>query len=125
MGICPGSPCDERKAAESAFAGIRFSIEVLQWPAENILLIGRSIGTGPAIMLATEYALKGLLLVSPFLSVKQLCREAFGPISHLIQERFANNELIAKIRAPCLVVHGQQDTKVPFSHGIGLFEKCC
>ena len=41
----------------------------------RILLFGRSIGTGPVLSLASQYKTGGVILVTPFLSVKTLFRE--------------------------------------------------
>jgi len=123
-GICPGAKCDERGATESALTAFRFAREVLRWPLERILFLGRSIGTGPAITLAVEHAVKGLCLISPFLSVREVCRDVFGPFSYMIEERFPNKDHMPMIRSPCLVVHGQKDHTIPFRHGRELFETC-
>lgn len=123
-GICPGSHCDERGATESALTAFRFAREVLRWPLERILFLGRSIGTGPAISLAVEHLVKGVALVSPFLSVREVCRDALGPVSYLIEERFPNKDHMPLIRSPVLVVHGQKDNTIPFRHGRQLFDAC-
>lgn len=123
-GICPGAKCDERGATESALTAFRFAREVLRWPPDRIIFLGRSVGTGPAITLAVEHAVKGICLISPFLSVREVCRDVFGPVSFLIEERFPNKDHMPMIRSPCLVVHGQKDSTIPFRHGKELFESC-
>ena len=37
---------------------------------ERIYIFGRSIGTGPAVQLASQFPIGGLILVSPFTSIK-------------------------------------------------------
>lgn len=123
-GICPGAKCDERGATESALTAFRFAREVLRWPSDRIIFLGRSIGTGPAIALAVEHAVKGVCLISPFLSVREVCRDVFGPVSYMIEERFPNKDHMPLIRSPCLVVHGQKDGTIPYRHGRELFESC-
>lgn len=123
-GICPGAQCDEKGATESALTAFHFSLEVLRWPANRILVMGRSIGTGPALILATKHEVKGLCLISPFLSVRELCQDHFGPLSYLIEERFPNEDLMPRIRCSCFVVHGKKDRVFPPRHGIELHESC-
>lgn len=123
-GICPGGPCDEQKVTENAFVVFRFVREVLKWPLDSILILGRSIGTGPAISLAVQYQVSGVILVSPFLSVKEVCKDAIGFLAHLVEERFPNKERVPHIRSPFLVVHGKKDTLIPFRHGEQLYELC-
>mmetsp|Transcript_20695 Transcript_20695/g.45426 ORF Transcript_20695/g.45426 Transcript_20695/m.45426 type:complete len:422 (-) Transcript_20695:131-1396(-) len=123
-GICPGTHCDERGAIESARTALRFSREVLRWPMSQILIFGRSIGTGPALSVALDNDVGGIILVSPFLSVKDIGRETFGPVANLIQERFPNKDLMPYIRSPVLIIHGQKDAIVPCRHGKRLHEIC-
>jgi len=123
-GICPGARCDERGATESALTAFRFAREVLRWAPDRIIVMGRSVGTGPAIAIAFEYAVFGLVLVSPFLSVREVCRDSFGFMSQLIAERFPNKERMPFVSSPCLIVHGQQDVMIPVRHGQELHEAC-
>eukprot|EP00927_Polykrikos_kofoidii_P014129 TRINITY_DN16161_c0_g1_i1.p1 TRINITY_DN16161_c0_g1~~TRINITY_DN16161_c0_g1_i1.p1 ORF type:complete len:546 (-),score=67.73 TRINITY_DN16161_c0_g1_i1:109-1746(-) len=123
-GICPGSYCDERGATEVAQTAFRFAREVLRWPAEDIIVLGRSIGTGPAVALAAQHQVGGLILVSPFLSIKEAGRESLGPMANLIAERFPNQDLMPLVSAPCLIIHGQRDVMVPPRHGQQLHELC-
>mmetsp|Transcript_17947 Transcript_17947/g.32580 ORF Transcript_17947/g.32580 Transcript_17947/m.32580 type:complete len:446 (+) Transcript_17947:132-1469(+) len=123
-GICPGGPCDEQKVTETANTAFRFVVEVLKWPLDSILIFGRSIGCGPAISLALRYQVSGVIVVSPMLSVKELCRDAIGPLARLIQERFPNRERAAQLRCPLLVIHGQKDEMIPQRHGVELYAAC-
>jgi len=40
-----------------------------------------------------------------------------------LEDRYKNEELIKNIQTPLLIIHGNQDTLIPFSQGKGLFEK--
>jgi len=123
-GICPGTRCDERGATGSASTALRFAREVLRWPPDSIIIVGRSVGGALAITLAMEDDVHGIALIAPFISVREACREVFGPMSYLIDERFPNKEHMSFIRSPCLIVHGLKDTTIPFRHGRELFEAC-
>ena len=93
---------------ETARAVIHFCMEVLHWPLSGILLLGRSIGTGPVMALASWYEVAGIILVAPFLSVQEICREIVGPAAQLLTERFNNKARIVGITSPCLLVHGKR-----------------
>lgn len=123
-GVCPGSQTDARGVNECASTAFRFVREVLRWPTENILVFGRSVVTGPALTLAAQHAVGGLILVSPFLSIKDVGREIFGYMVDLIAERFPNNELMPLVKSPCLIIHGEADKVVASSHGQRLHELC-
>lgn len=124
-GICPGAKCDEKGAIESALTALDFAMQVLRWPAEHIIVMGRSIGTGLAMKVALKHAVKGLCLISPFLSVKQLIQDHLGPLAYMLEERFPNDDLMPLIRCSCLVVHGEHDRMIPSRHGVELYKACC
>mmetsp|Transcript_143149 Transcript_143149/g.252647 ORF Transcript_143149/g.252647 Transcript_143149/m.252647 type:complete len:403 (-) Transcript_143149:30-1238(-) len=124
-GICPGGPATADTVTENAFAVFRFIREVLKWPTDSIKIFGRSIGTGPAIALAVQYKVSGLILITPFLSIKDLLRDTVGTVvSYLVEERFPSKDRVHLIRSPVLIIHGQKDTLIPCHHGIQLYELC-
>lgn len=123
-GICPGDQCDELSAMECARAALRFVREVLRCPQGSIVLMGRSIGTGLASQLATEHRYGGLVLVCPFLSVKDLASDYIGPAAAFITERLPNKANVKQVKFPCLFVHGQSDRMIPVQHSQELFAAC-
>lgn len=53
--------------------------------------MGRSIGSGPAVYLASLYKFRALILLSPFLSIYDAVRNKFGDIcANLVKQRFNN-----------------------------------
>merc|ERR1719329_917047 len=94
----------------------------MKWPTDGIKIFGRSIGTGPAIALAVQYNVSGVVLVTPFLSVRELVRDAVGVMAYFVEERFPSKDRIHLIRSPLLIIHGQKDTLVPHRHGVRLYE---
>lgn len=123
-GICPGGQADEESVTENAFVAFRFIREVLCWPLDGILILGRSVGTGPALAIATENEVYGVILISPFLSIQEICRDVIGPLAYFITDRFPNKERVAHLRSPLLLVHGKKDIVVPLTHGERLYELC-
>jgi pimeloyl-ACP methyl ester carboxylesterase len=54
-------------------------------PESQIILFGRSIGTGPATYLASRKSPCALLLMSPFTSIRDIVKESAGNLlSYLI-----------------------------------------
>lgn len=123
-GICPGPAATAASVTENAFAAFRFVREVLQWPAENIKILGRSIGTGPAVALAVQYKVAGVILIAPFLSIKALLRDTVGFLSHLVEERFPSKDRVHLVQSPLLIIHGQKDLLIPCRHGAALYDLC-
>ena len=105
---------------ESAYL---FLTDVLHQSPGNIVLYGRSLGSGPSCYLAEKLSkegvrLGGLVLQSPLLSVY---RVAFNFRFTLPGDMFPNVDRIAHISCPLLVIHGTRDEVVPFWNGENLF----
>ena len=85
-----------------------------------MLIIGRSIGSGPAMNIASLYSNIGALaLISPFISLKEAVRHIAGNLAaSLLRERFDNKEKAAKVSAPCLIIHGLKDGMIPAEHSL-------
>ncbi len=74
---------------------------------EDILIMGRSIGTGPATYLASESTnLAALILMSPYMSIKRLANDLVGLLKFMIAERFENCKAIKSVSCPILLLHG-------------------
>lgn len=72
--------------------------------------MGRSIGSGVAVYLASKYDVGHLILLSPFLSICEVVKDIFCEfVSKLLKNRFPNEKRIKEIRCPCLIVHGLAD----------------
>jgi len=110
--------------AADAEAVLRFVTEVLHLPLEQVKIFGRSIGTGPAMHLASRYKVAGLVLVTPFLSVRGLFRDRVGPLSMLVDEWFQNDEAMLDVQSPTLIVHGRKDRIIPWHHADELYRIC-
>jgi len=74
--------------------------------AKDLLLFGRSMGSGPATHLAAMHKPGALILMSPYKSIKEVVKDKLGLLSHLVQERFNNYDLIADVKCPTFFVHG-------------------
>eukprot|EP00931_Biecheleriopsis_adriatica_P061854 TRINITY_DN37212_c0_g1_i1.p1 TRINITY_DN37212_c0_g1~~TRINITY_DN37212_c0_g1_i1.p1 ORF type:complete len:440 (-),score=82.98 TRINITY_DN37212_c0_g1_i1:12-1331(-) len=121
-GICSGVPTSE-SVLENARAAMAFATDTLMWPLDSIKFFGRSIGTGPAMVLASEHrAVAGLVLVAPFLSIQELFRDRIGPLASFVEDIFRNKDMAPEVRAPTLVIHGQKDGIVPVAHGRAMFD---
>ncbi len=78
-----------------------------------IVIVGRSVGSGPSVWMAERKTPAGLILISPFTS-------AFAvriPIPILPCDRFPNLKRIPQVKCPLLVIHGEDDSLISPSHG--------
>jgi len=92
---------------------------------ENILVYGRSIGSGIAVNVAAQNPCKGLILESPFSSLGKLATEKFPFFfpSLLLRYRFDNIGKINHVKCPVIFLHGSADELIPAAHSEQLFRK--
>lgn len=91
---------------------------------KNIFIYGRSIGTSPAIYLASVRKPNALFLVSSFTSIRAVAGNMVGPLKYLLKERFLSKDYIVNVTCPILFIHGQSDPLIPFKETLLLKEKC-
>jgi len=61
----------------------------------------------PATFLASKFNPRMLILISPFLSIKEIVRSNYGDFaSSLIREHFENKENIKQVKCPTFIIHG-------------------
>ncbi|MFW2365692.1 MAG: alpha/beta hydrolase [Desulforhopalus sp.] len=77
----------------------------------NIVLIGRSLGSGVACYVAARRAVQGAVLVTPYDSIVNVARSSYPwlPVSLLLKHRFDSLGQLAQISCPLLVIYGGRD----------------
>lgn len=87
-----------------------FVTKSIGYREEDIFVVGRSIGSGPATYIASHNRIGVLILISPFTSLRGVVKEIAGNlVQYLVKERFQNIELVKSVQSPVLIIHGQQD----------------
>eukprot|EP00931_Biecheleriopsis_adriatica_P112248 TRINITY_DN86843_c0_g1_i1.p1 TRINITY_DN86843_c0_g1~~TRINITY_DN86843_c0_g1_i1.p1 ORF type:complete len:260 (+),score=41.31 TRINITY_DN86843_c0_g1_i1:26-805(+) len=119
-GLSSGEP-SERALYADIEAAYRYLRDIIGIPWNEIILYGRSIGSGPSIYLATRTAVRALVLQSPLLSIY---RVAITTSMTLPGDMFPNVDRIGQVECPVYVVHGTKDEIVPFTHGEELVKAC-
>jgi len=89
----------------------------------RVVLFGRSLGTGVAAQMATEFPVGGLVLLSPYRSTPEVAKATFWflPVDMLMKDRFETVRKIGSISIPLLIANGEQDQVIPPGHGRDLF----
>lgn len=99
--------------------------KVLGIEEQNILIFGRSMGSGPATHVASKRKPGSLLLMSSFKSIRAIAEDQAGRfLKYLIQDRFKNIEKIRKVTSPTFLVHGMMDKLIPYKHSKDLHDAC-
>jgi uncharacterized protein len=103
----------------------RYLVTEKGFAPEDIIIYGRSIGTGIATELAARHACKGLILESPFTSLKKLARQKVPFLfpSLFLKYHFDNLGKINSVKCPVLFIHGDLDSLIPVSHSDRLFDQ--
>eukprot|EP01036_Dinobryon_divergens_P032101 gene32101-41624_t len=114
-----GGESSEANCYDDIDAAYNFLTEKMQMKPENIVLYGRSLGSGPSCYLAERLQkeniqIGGIILQSPLLSVY---RVAFNFRFTLPGDMFPNVDRIRQVRCPVFVIHGTRDEIVPFRNG--------
>ena len=86
---------------------------------ENIIIYGRSLGTGIASHLASNNAPKQLILETPYHSIADVAQRRFPifPVNYLLKYQFKTFEFLPKVSCPIHIFHGTEDKVVPFQSG--------
>jgi hypothetical protein len=88
----------------------------------RLVYFGQSLGSAVAIDLATRRSPRGLVLETPFLSLRAMAGTILpGPLSAILPAAFDNLRKIERVGAPVLFIHGDRDEIVPYEQGRRLF----
>lgn len=84
-----------------------------------IVLFGRSLGGGAVCQLATRRPSAALILQSAFMYTRWFSRRYLTP-DFLVRDPFDNLKVVGAYKNPVLIMHGQYDDVIPYTHGQAL-----
>jgi pimeloyl-ACP methyl ester carboxylesterase len=91
--------------------------------ARRVVYLGESLGAAVALELAHQHPPAGLILQSPFTSVRDMARLHYPLIPRaLVPDAYPSLRLIRSLQVPLLVLHGERDEIVPPLHGQALYD---
>ena len=116
-----GSPSEEFITADA-----------LQWydhaaaelKPRKVAVFGRSLGSGAAVVVASQRKVDAVVLVTPFDSLVEVAKRhyPFLPVSLMLRHQFDSIGRAPKIAAPLLCIAAQRDEVIPSSHARKLFD---
>lgn len=93
---------------------------------DGLFVMGRSLGSAPAIELAAGYPdeIKGLIIESGFASLALVLSHLGYPagLPAAIGPGFPNRDTARRVSLPVLILHGERDSLVPVSEAHDLFQ---
>lgn len=91
---------------------------------KDIIIYGKSMGSGVAVQLASVRDCKQLILETPYNSMRSLVGIYLWmyPLQSILKFQFLSNEYMKKVTAPVTIFHGTDDGVIPYSNAYKLKE---
>ncbi len=95
-----------------------------QYPREEIILYGRSLGSAMASYVASAHQVSLLILETPFYSLLDVARDRFPvlPVESFLKYPMRNYEFLRSAESPIVILHGNRDEVVPIRSAYKLRE---
>jgi alpha-beta hydrolase superfamily lysophospholipase len=92
---------------------------------QNIIIYGKSLGTGIASYVAANRPCKKLILETPYYSMKDLARHYLFlfPVNSLLKYSFPTYKNLKRITAPVTLLHGTKDEVIPYRQSLKLVDE--
>lgn len=109
---------------EQVYKDIQAAYDLLQqrYSEDSTVVIGYSIGTGPAAQLAATNHPKQLILQAPYYSLTDLGEQMYPAITpHFLNRyRFETYRFVAQVKAPVAIFHGDKDNVIYYGSALKL-----
>src|SRR3984957_5170077 len=121
FGATPGQPSETamNEDAEAAYQAL------LQRgvAADRIILLGHSLGSGPAVLLAARHKAAALVLFGAFTSIPEapLGCGPYLPRCVAVAIQFDSLARLGGVHLPVIIAHRRADTLIPYSHALRRF----
>jgi len=113
-----GGKATERNTYQDIEAAYDYLTGALGVSPQRILIHGRSIGSGPSVYLASGKPAAGLIIEGGFSYASKVVLPLALPLGP-----YPNADRLRKVRLPILIIHGTQDSIIPFAHARELYAK--
>jgi alpha-beta hydrolase superfamily lysophospholipase len=92
-----------------------------KYSEDNIIVLGYSIGTGPATKIASTNHPKLLILQAPYYSMIDMMKHTYPIIpAFLLKYKFETNKYIKECKMPVILFHGEEDEVIYYNSSIKL-----
>lgn len=89
---------------------------------EQIIIFGKSFGTGIAAQLASVKDCRRLILETPYYSIPDLfsCYALIYPVTNMTNYKIPTNQFLQKVKVPIIIFHGTDDGVIPYRCAVKL-----
>ncbi len=100
------------------FAGELYNMAKAKYKPGQIILYGKSLGTGVAAWLASKKSAKMLILETPYYSMTSLVSHYLPvyPVSKILKYQLPTHTYISLVNAPVIIFHGTGDAVIPYNN---------
>jgi len=119
FGGSDGTPSEEGLVKDAFFL-----FDHIRKNHRDIIVIGRSLGSGIAVQLASKRQVHRLILVTPYDSIQNIAAGRFPafPVRWLLKDKFESWRYAAKISAPTTVIAAEFDEVIPLKNTRNLLD---
>ena len=99
-----------------AWAKLLYKLARSRYPADSIIVYGKSLGTGIAAQLASTNNCKRLILETPYYSLTSMAKRYFFmyPVDWMIHYKIPTWQYLQKVEVPITIFHGTNDGLIPY-----------
>jgi fermentation-respiration switch protein FrsA (DUF1100 family) len=121
-GKSTGSP-NEKALIKDAILFYKSSLE--NYNEDQIIIYGRSLGSGVAVQLAAKFNPKMLILETPFSSLLNVAysQVPIFPYKMMLKHHFRSDRHIRNVKCPIVIMHGTRDSQVYYKSALKLYAK--
>lgn len=101
---------------------VSYQLARSRYPADSIVVYGKSLGTALAAYVASKEPCRDLVLECPFYDYTRLVRHyvPIYPVSWLLRYQFPVYDYVRHTTAPVLIFHGKKDEVIPYRNAVRL-----
>jgi alpha-beta hydrolase superfamily lysophospholipase len=121
FGLTPGQPSEAQMYAD-AEAAYQALLQRGVDP-DHVILLGHSLGSGPAVLLATRHKAAALVLFGAFTSIPDAAASKYPylPVRLAVAVQFNSLARMSDVHIPVIIAHSRGDTLIPYAHALKLF----
>jgi uncharacterized protein len=111
------------RGEEQFFADVEAAyLQLLQeYEEQQVVVLGISLGSGPAAWLASRHQPAMLLLLTPYYSLTDMMRRTMPLVpTFLLKYPFRTHDYLPQVSAPVYLIHGTRDEVIPFDSSLKL-----
>lgn len=111
------------EAALHADAELWYQQVLQHWKETDVVVLGRSLGSGLATPLAAHHAPRMLILETPFANLYEVATNYLPilPYRLLLRYPFRNDIAMKRMACPVYILHGKFDSVVPYASALRLY----